>query len=227
MPFRREDRFAALPGRDVIRWPRRAKGRLAAQVPPGAPAPNCFTVLELEPNPSSELILLPWLDSRSAQRRVSRSATPEFSDGDYVVVVRYLTPAWRRAIEGARDRLAGVAYFMDDDLWDRAAWEGLPPACPRRLDMRALRQVGPSPLLPTPFNATRGPVKFCDFARMGAVGVYGDVVPFAGFVRDGVDGLLLPNEPARWIEALVALVNDAPRRSAIAAAARVRALSGA
>lgn len=89
------------------------------------------------------------------------------------------------------------------------------------------RHIGLSPLLPTPFNATRGPVKFYDFARMGAAGFYSEVVPFAGFVRDGVDGLLLPNEPARWIEALVALVNDAPRRSAIAAAARVRALSGA
>lgn len=139
MPFHREDRFAALPGRDLIRWPRRAKGRLAARALPDATAPNSFTVLELEPNPSSELILLPWLDSQSAQRRVSQSATPDFAEGDYVVVVRYLTPAWRRAIEGARDRLAGVAYFMDDDLWDRAAWEGLPPAYQRRLDLHARR----------------------------------------------------------------------------------------
>ena len=89
------------------------------------------------------------------------------------------------------------------------------------------RHIGPSPLLPTPFNATRGPVKFYDFARMGAAGVYSEVVPFAGFVRDGVDGLLLPNEPARWIEALVALAGDAPRRTALAVAARAGGLAGA
>jgi len=89
------------------------------------------------------------------------------------------------------------------------------------------RDIGLSPLLPTPFNAARGAVKFYDFARMGAAGIYTDVTPFAGFVRGGVDGLLLPNEPARWIEAIAALVQDAPRRRAIAAAARARALAAA
>jgi hypothetical protein len=48
-------------------------------------------------------------------------------------------------------------------------------------------------------------VKFYDYARMGAAGVYTDAAPYRGFVRDGVDGLLLPNEPARWVEALAAL----------------------
>ena len=65
--------------------------------------------------------------------------------------------------------------------------------------------VGLAPLLPGPFNAARGAVKFYDYARMGAVGLYTDVEPYRGFVHDGIDGLLLPNDPQRWIETLVAL----------------------
>ena len=60
---------------------------------------------------------------------------------------------------------------------------------------------------------------------MGATGIYSDVAPFAGFVRDGIDGLLLPNEPARWVNAIVALAGDTTRRAALAEAARARALA--
>ncbi len=301
-------------------------------------------IAEFEPNPSSAILVAPWLGRHGRACHLSNGAQPPaLAEGDYVVIVRYPTPAWRKAIGAARDRLAGVAYFMDDDLWDRDAWAGLPREYQRRLDERALRHrpwverhcdalwvstealarkyaqyapqvipltpdasllaqrsdavhiayhgtashgaeiewlhpilaevlarcpqahfelfgdgrtghaflalprvtllhplkwpnylaytaatrrdIGLSPLLPTPFNATRGAVKFYDFARMGAAGIYSNVVPFAGFVRDGVDGLLLPNEPARWVEAIVALVGDAPLRRALAAAARARALA--
>ena len=308
--------------------------------------PRRVLVAEIEANPSSAILVAPWLARRHPGLEVCRGPQPPtLGEGDFVVIVRYPTPAWRRAIEAAHDRLAGVAYFMDDDLWDRAAWAGLPKEYQRRLDERALRHrpwverhcdalwvstealarkyaadgpqviplvpdaallaqehdavhvayhgtashgaeiewlhpvmaevlarcpqahfelfgdgrtghaflalprvtllhplkwpnylaytaatrrdIGLSPLLPTPFNAARGAVKFYDFARMGAAGIYTDVTPFAGFVRDGVDGLLLPNEPARWVEAIVALAGDAPRRRALAAAARARALAGA
>lgn len=82
--------------------------------------------------------------------------------------------------------------------------------------------IGLAPLLPGPFNAGRGAVKFHDYARMGALGVYSDMAPYAGFVRDGVDGLLLPNDPATWVEALCRLAADPARRAALAAAAQAR-----
>jgi hypothetical protein len=310
-----------------------------------APLASRAVILEVEPNPSSANLVEPWLLRTGLQCVFANAAGPSFLNADYVVIVRYLTPAWRKAIEANRDQLAGVAYFMDDDLWDRAAWQGLPRDYQRRLASRALRhrgwverhcdalwvstealarkyahlspmviplapdaallaqqndavhivyhgtashgaeiewlrpilaevlercpqahfelfgdravsslyrdlprvsvlhpmrwpnylaytranrrQIGLSPLLPTPFNAARGAVKFYDFVRMGAVGVYSAVAPFEGFVRNGVDGLLLPNEPARWVEALVALAGDPARTAALAAAARVRALDGA
>jgi hypothetical protein len=86
------------------------------------------------------------------------------------------------------------------------------------------RDIALAPLLPNPFNAARGPTKFFDFARMGAVGIYTDVEPYRGFVRDGEDGLLLPNDPALWERTIVELVEDEPRRRRMAEAARQRAL---
>jgi hypothetical protein len=85
------------------------------------------------------------------------------------------------------------------------------------------RDIALAPLLPSPFNAARGPTKFFDFARMGAMGIYTDVEPYRGFVRDGEDGLLLPNDPGVWARTIIELVDDEPRRRRMAAAARERA----
>jgi hypothetical protein len=325
-------------------WWRKPAPKALASAQPAPAAPRRVVLLELEPNPSSANLLLPWLARQGWPAVVAGGDKPVLLEGDLVVIVRYLTPAWRAAIESARPSLAGVAYFMDDDLWDRAAWQGLPRDYQRRLNVRALRhrpwiqrhcsalwvstevlaekyaalsplvvplapdaallaqvdavhvayhgtashgaeiewlrpimgevlarcpqvhfelfgdrqvaslyrelprvavlnpmrwqnyleysaatrrQIGLAPLLPTPFNATRGAVKFFDFARMGAVGVYSAVPPYLGFVRDGVDGLLLAQEPGLWVEALVALADDTPRRLAMASAARQRALAAA
>jgi hypothetical protein len=300
-------------------------------------------LLEVEANPSSANLLQPWFAHQGWPCTVWRGEAPPLADGDLVVIVRYLKAGWRQAIESGRARLAGVAYFMDDDLWDASTWRGLPRDYRQRLRSRALRhgpwldrhctalwvgtealaakyaawsprvialapgpallaqvdavqvayhgtashgaeiewlhpvmaevlarcpqvhfelfgdkrvaalyrelprvavlhpmrwpnylaysaatrrQIGLAPLLPTPFNAARGVVKFFDFARMGAVGVFSARPPYQGFVHDGIDGLLLPDEPARWVEALVALAGDRARLQAMAAAARQRALGG-
>jgi hypothetical protein len=301
-------------------------------------------LLEWEPNPSSAHLLVPWLTQQGRTLVHQRVDVPELRDGDLVVIVRYLTPAARGAIEAMARRLAGVVYFMDDDLWDASAWRGLPRDYRRRLQARALshrpwlqrhanalwvstpalaakyaawsprtvplvmnpsllhatepvwaayhgtashaaeiewlrpviaqaldrcpvlhveifgdrqvasmyralprvavlhpmtwpayqaytgatrRDIGLAPLRPGAFNAARGAVKFLDYARMGAVGLYSDVPPYAGFVRDGIDGLLLPDDPASWADALVALATDAPRRRGLAQAVRERVLGAA
>lgn len=87
--------------------------------------------------------------------------------------------------------------------------------------------IGLAPLLPGPFNAARAPTKYIDFARLGAVGIYADVVPYRGFVEDGIDGVLLGMDAARWVDALQALTEDAPRRQALATEARRRVLAQA
>lgn len=83
--------------------------------------------------------------------------------------------------------------------------------------------IGLAPLLPQPFNLGRGPTKFFDLARMGAVGIYTNVAPYKDFVRDGIDGLLLPNDAALWAQTIIALAGDDAWRRRMADEARARA----
>jgi len=88
-----------------------------------------------------------------------------------------------------------------------------------------LRDIGLAPLLPDPFNAARGPTKFFDFARMNAMGIYSDVEPYRSFVRNGVDGVLLDNDPVIWVRTIRELADQPSRRRQMAEAARQRALA--
>lgn len=333
------------------RLPVRPRRALAPDAPLHAPAAwpqdAAVLVIEAEPNPSSAYLLAPALARAGCRvRHSSDPAAPDGAprDGEFVVVVRYLTPAWCAVLERQRPRLSGLAYLMDDDLFDPSAWAALPPAYRRRLAARALRyapwiarhadalwvatpaladkyaawqprlltlqpdaallaqaeplrvfyhgsashrddidwllpvmaevldacpaaqfelfgdaavhracrglprvsvrlpmrwpdylawtaverrELGLAPLGPGGFNAARGAVKFYDHARMGAAGIYADAPPYRGLVRDGIDGLLLPGEPRRWVDAIVALLNDRPRLLAMGRAARERALAQA
>ena len=71
--------------------------------------------------------------------------------------------------------------------------------------------VGLAPLRPTPFNTARAPTKYFDITRCGAVGVYADLPPFAGFVENGRDGVLAGDDRAAWADTVVALLNDPER----------------
>lgn len=86
--------------------------------------------------------------------------------------------------------------------------------------------IGLAPLLPSAFNAARGPTKFFDFARLGAAGIYADVPPYRGTVRHDEDGLLVPMVMQDWVDTILALVEDAPSRVRLLAAARARVMSG-
>lgn len=87
------------------------------------------------------------------------------------------------------------------------------------------KDIALAPLLPGPFNAARGPTKFFDFVRMGAVGIYSDVEPYKGFIRDGIDGILLPNDPMLWIKTIQDLATDAGKRQKMKLQAHERALA--
>ncbi|MEI2415954.1 glycosyltransferase family 1 protein [Orrella sp. JC864] len=87
------------------------------------------------------------------------------------------------------------------------------------------RHIGLAPLLGGDFNAARGAVKFYDFARMGAVGLYSDTAPYAGFVQHGEDGLLLPNQPDLWAERIAELAAKPEQLAQMADAACRRALA--
>lgn len=82
-----------------------------------------------------------------------------------------------------------------------------------------------TPLLESPINAARAPVKFIDAARCGAAGLYSDRPPYRGFVRHGIDGLLLGDHHQDWLAAIEMLVGDPQARHRLAEAGRCRALA--
>ena len=81
-----------------------------------------------------------------------------------------------------------------------------------------------TPLLESPVNAARAPVKFIDAARCGAAGLYSDRPPYRGFIRHGVDGLLLGDQQRDWLEAIEQLIEDGEARRRLAEEGRRRAL---
>ena len=317
------------PPRTDSLWSRLTARAGASAAVPAAERPaaeRCVILEEGSSSPSGDYLLMPWLARlglpvvRADVRRAPREG--ELRRGDLVVLCRYVPPSWRRPLEKRRSQLAGLVYFMDDDLLDATAHTALaapyakklatlaasqrrwlestadawwvstaalaakyerlqptviplapPPALleawpavrivyhgtashaaeiawlhgviaavqercphthfalfgdhavnrrwrdlPRVSILHPMRwdsylaftasqpaDIGLAPLLPGAFNAARGAVKFFDYARMGAAGVYTDSAPYRGFVRDGVDGLLLPNEPARWVDTIAEL----------------------
>jgi glycosyltransferase involved in cell wall biosynthesis len=86
------------------------------------------------------------------------------------------------------------------------------------------QDIGLSPLRDTLFNRGRGPIKFFDYARAGAVGVYSAGPAFSDFVSNGVDGLVLENDPTLWVERIVELVNSPELRQSMADAAWLKVL---
>lgn len=78
------------------------------------------------------------------------------------------------------------------------------------------------PLLENGFNGARAAVKFFDAARLGAVGIYSDRMPYCELVKHGEDGLLLGDQSWQWLDAIDRLLSDPQRRDRMAAAAQKR-----
>lgn len=81
------------------------------------------------------------------------------------------------------------------------------------------QDIGLAPLRDTLFNRGRGPIKFFDYARSGAVGVYSAGPAFSGFVANDVDGFVLENDRTLWVEKIIELVNSPQLRQRMADAA--------
>ncbi|GAB3215956.1 glycosyltransferase family protein [Pseudaeromonas pectinilytica] len=83
--------------------------------------------------------------------------------------------------------------------------------------------IGLAPLLPSEFNAARGAIKFFDFARMGAFGIYTNVAPYSDVIAQNVDGLLLENNIDIWISSLLLLVDNPEKRASLVSQAILKA----
>jgi len=87
------------------------------------------------------------------------------------------------------------------------------------------QDIGLAPLRDTLFNRGRGPIKFFDYARAGAVGVYSAGPAFSEFVSHEVDGYVLLNDPELWVNTIVNLVNSPHLRQQMAKAAWLKVLN--
>ncbi len=76
-------------------------------------------------------------------------------------------------------------------------------------------QVGLAPCFDTEFNRARSHSKLFDITRMGAVGIYSNVMPYREKVVHGQTGYLCENEPDKWVEVLKRLLNDKDLRSSL------------
>ena len=85
-------------------------------------------IVEEGPNPSTDYFVLPLVTRTHATvLRCSWDQLPAADDlhGASVIFIRYVTAEWRALIEQTRHSLARLIYFMDDDLFDWKATQGL------------------------------------------------------------------------------------------------------
>lgn len=81
-------------------------------------------------------------------------------------------------------------------------------------------QVGLAPCLDTDFNRGRSHVKLFDITRLGAAGIYSNVIPYSDKVLHGTTGWLCENTHDAWVMAIGNLLSDAPLRNALYQQAR-------
>ncbi|WP_116473345.1 glycosyltransferase family protein [Zobellella maritima] len=70
------------------------------------------------------------------------------------------------------------------------------------------RTIGLAPLLDNTFNSARSYTKFFDITRAGALGIYADHPVYQSIIRHQYNGLLLPMDQRRWVEAILQLSRD-------------------
>lgn len=102
-------------------------------------------IVEETGNPSTEFFVLPKVATAFRQFFICRGSNlPEVSElvGAVVVFVRYVPAEWVRLIETAGPRLAGLVFFMDDDLFDLGAAHGMPWRYRFKLARLATRRQG-------------------------------------------------------------------------------------
>jgi glycosyltransferase involved in cell wall biosynthesis len=87
--------------------------------------------------------------------------------------------------------------------------------------------IGLAPLLDTPFNRGKSPLKAMDYAAMGLAVLASDMAVYRGSIADGPAGQLVANHPAAWHAALEWLIRDQELRRATALRAHEAFLSQA
>ncbi len=80
--------------------------------------------------------------------------------------------------------------------------------------------IGLAPLLDTPFNLCKSPIKAMDYAALGLAVVASDTPVYRGSIADGSAGQLVPNSSAAWYGALTSLLRNRDLRRRVMAGSR-------
>ncbi len=92
-------------------------------------SPFVVYVVQERPNPSTDFFISPLLASgrhRIIPCNFTDLPAPEDLTDAVVIFVRYIPQAWLKLIEAVRPKLAKLVFFMDDDLLDFKAAQGMP-----------------------------------------------------------------------------------------------------
>ena len=131
---------------------------------PESQAEERWIVVEENANPSSDYFVLPYLEARGCT--IERRQFPDLPAADrlrgaHVLFVRYIPTAWRRLVSDCRNDLAGVHFFMDDDLFRWSSFARMPLRYQWKLlrlswrHQRWLRAVEARLLVSTPYLKQR------------------------------------------------------------------------
>lgn len=103
--------------------------------------PTSVLIIEHGRMPSTDYFVLPRASSLGVPTRLVDSAAMAnppaslFAAGTLVVFVRYVEPAWGKAVLRAQSAglLSGLIYFIDDDLFDSKSWGNVPTKYSRKI----------------------------------------------------------------------------------------------
>ena len=76
-----------------------------------------------------------------------------------------------------------------------------------------------APLMDHPFNHCKSDLKYLEYSLCCVPGIYSDITPYAGSVRNGITGLLVANETGAWVEAIERLMENQGLRDELAKSA--------
>ena len=94
---------------------------------------------------------------------------------------------------------------------EAVSWEAFQDYCSRRRIA-----IGLAPLMENSDNRAASWLRFLDITRMGGVGIYSRRAPYVDLIEDGVDGLLVGDDPAEWTAALERLLGNRDATRAMA-----------
>lgn len=90
---------------------------------------NNIYVIEEQPNPSTDFYVLPAI--KHTKLNVIHCGfrdlpNQEALSGSTIIFVRYVPQTWVKLIEGSRDKIKKIIFFMDDDVLDVGATKTMP-----------------------------------------------------------------------------------------------------